>query len=78
MFVYSIVPKKRDKDILVMDQELKIMGLGFGSGLEKLDKKASSTRLFLMFCQKKFNLGYTQTQPKPSLKLNFRSVQKTG
>ena len=32
MFVYSIVPKKRDKDTLVMDQELKIMGLGFGSG----------------------------------------------
>ena len=52
MFVYSIVPKKRDKDILVMDQELKIMGLGFGSGVEKWFKKASSARLFLMFCQR--------------------------
>ena len=70
--------KKRDKDILVMEQELKIMGLGFGTGMEKMFKKVSSTRLFLIFCQKKINLGYTQTQPKPSLKLNFRSVRKTG
>ena len=80
MFVCSIVSKKRDKDILIMEQELKIMGFWVLGQVWRnwLKRQVQQGFSSLFFAKNKINLGYTQTQTKPSLRLNFRSVRKTG